>query len=188
MLEELIAGMDRWADVLQWTSSAPAVYLLNENDKPTFPWSSRLPLLVFGTVLAAYAGRYSTKETSDIQKNNVPVTEAACSIQTTSSQALKLDMVGMPDENGRQRGSLNEHSLVLSPITTTTPYSAADSIILASRISLEEVPRKTERAASPIVGNLALSKIILTVDIPPSSPGQWDDDAINRLSELLERW
>lgn len=189
MLKELIAGIDQWADALQWTSSAPAIYLLNEIDKPTSPWPSRLPLLVFGTIVAACAMRYPTKEASDTKKNNVPVPETACPMQTTLSQALKLDIIGMPDENGRQRGSLDEHTLALSPTSTTAPYLAADSIILlAPRTSPEKVLRKTKTAAGPVVSNLALSKIVHTVDIPPLSPGQWDDDAINQLSELLERW
>ena len=105
---------------------------------------------------------------------------------TNLQAGVKIGYIQIANDDGCTTSLLDQYALALSPISTIAPQFATDNIVLAPARDPKEVLVNTRREPRPTV-NLALS-IILTINIPPSIPGQADDNAINEHSDLLEKW
>ena len=162
------------------------MHLSTELDRSIPTSLSWLQLLVLCAIVAACVTQYSTTKILKYLKKGEAATAPACTMQPTSRRASKLDTFRLPDDDGCTTSLLDQYALALSPISTIAPQFATDNIVLAPARDPKEVLVNTRREPRPTV-NLALS-IILTINIPPSIPGQADDNAINELSDLLEKW
>ena len=123
------------------------------------------------------------------------VAEPENSVPITERKALKVETLGMSDEECSRGASLKHEMLAMSPIQEVArPFLlrsclAANDSTLAQTTNLVEVPaRQTQIAGTKMMNKLMLSEIILTIDIPPSTPEQGDEDAIVQLSEMLRKW
>ena len=104
-------------------------------------------------------------------------------------KALRVKTLDFLDEANR-RNVLTEYALAMSPIQEVGGHLPRKTHITAGKqwtaiVLASPGPKMVREKKIP---NLALSGIILTVDIPPLLPGQIDDKAIIQLSEMLERW
>jgi hypothetical protein len=104
-------------------------------------------------------------------------------------KALRVKTLGILDEINR-RNALTEYALAMSPIQEIGGYLPRKTHITAGNpwTATVVVSPALKMVQQKAFTNLALSGIILTVDISPLLPGQIDDKAIIQLSELLERW
>lgn len=86
--------------------------------------------------------------------------------------------------------ALRGERLAISPIQEITGQSSARPCAAAACATPALNPRETQTqsACTNTMNTLALSGIILTVDIPPSVPERVDDKSIMELSEMLQRW
>jgi hypothetical protein len=104
-------------------------------------------------------------------------------------KALRVKTHGILDEIARGN-ALTEYALAMSPIQEVGGHLPKKTHITAMKhwratVVASPAPKMVQQKA---ISNLALSRIIPTVDIPPLLPGQIDDKAIIQLSEMLERW
>ena len=104
-------------------------------------------------------------------------------------KVLRVKTLGILDEPNR-RDALTESAFAMSPIQEVGGQLPRKTHITAEKhwtatAMASPVPKLVQQKAYT---DLALSGIVLTVDIPPLLPGQIDDEAINRLAEMLKRW
>lgn len=101
-------------------------------------------------------------------------------------------VVDIAEETGYAQMSSKCELLALSPVQgvfdTRAEFGFAMERLGSTQMSFEIRPAEPTMVGRRMVANLALSVIILTIDIAPSPPGDGEDEAIVELSELLRRW
>jgi hypothetical protein len=113
---------------------------------------------------------------------------------TICKQKLVVDI---PGEVENEAVSFEHIMLALSPVQDVFDplrrYDPAKEQLQPARITtLENAPASSSmegrKLSSTTTTNLALSKIILTINIPPTPLSNSEDHAIVELSELLRSW
>ncbi|KAJ4378437.1 hypothetical protein N0V86_006140 [Didymella sp. IMI 355093] len=115
------------------------------------------------------------------------------SAPVTCKKRLAVETYDIPKETQCSALSLEDRLLALSPIQEifdprTRHDFAKDRLKSVRTTSLEAVPTGSTMVNRKSLANLALSEVMLTIDIAPSAPSQDEDSAIDELSELLRKW
>jgi len=102
-------------------------------------------------------------------------------------------VINIPEETEYGPVSCDYGSLALSPIHRIFDAHAKHDSAKEQPGSMRTTTSEAVRTDSTTMdkralANLALSEVILTIDIAPSLHSQCEEDAIIELSDLLERW
>ncbi|KAF2625336.1 hypothetical protein BU25DRAFT_119497 [Macroventuria anomochaeta] len=172
-----------------WTSSVIAVHTSSEMIEQRVPWRYTLLLMTIGTIVGAWIWQKLIRKTPSPWKKAVLIAEPNTLAPDAPRKTLKVKTLGVLDEVC-PRKCLPCHQPGRSSIHVlrSQPCLAADDLTLAQTTNVVDVSTKTQTTGKKMVNKLALSEVVFTIDIPPSSPEQVDDNAIIQLSELLQRW
>jgi hypothetical protein len=179
-------------NALQWTSGASAVSISGEVHQSISLWRYALLLLGLGTAIGTCTIWSLIKKIFGTQAKTATLAKHS-SIQDAlvitkghhapSKASFEFDYQMTPHKPG---------TLTVSPIREVVPLVSEEPRDVPSTftspktISVVGLLPMEERVVNKSM--LALSGVSTTIDIPPLSPQNFDEDAILHLSDLLEKW
>ncbi len=149
-------------------------------------------LLIVGTSICAFIWQKTTKRTSMAWYDAKVATKPRTSTPKGARKSSRVKTPRPIDEAFPRIGAIKREMLAMSPIREVAGLFSTRPCTMADYTAPVLVSKQTQAlsASAKTRGNLALSDILLTVDIPPTAPKQVDgfEDAISQLCEMLERW
>jgi len=181
---------DAEADTMQLSSDlvrAPGLH--GGFDGELLQWRILLCMTI-GTSIGACIWKKVTKETSGSCTSAAFTSRHKRRVPKRGRRALEIRTSEAMGEKFPRIAALRGEKLAISPIQIVTGQSSARPWAAAACTTpaLNPSETQTQLACTNTVKTLALSRIILTVDIPPSVPERVDDKTIMELSEMLQRW
>lgn len=178
-----------FADGPQWSTSVAVAGPIDVSSSEETPWWLLLLLMSIAILAGECVWQGVLQASLKSWRGAVSIARRKVSAPRQIKKALRVKTYGILDETNR-RSVLTEYALAMSPIQEVGGRIPRKTHITAGKqwtatMLASPGPRMVREKKIP---NLALSGIILTVDIPPLLPGQIDDKAIIQLSEMLERW
>lgn len=147
-------------------------------------------VLVVGTSIGTCICQRVTRGTSESLRSPALAAKPKPRAPNKMRETLKIKTSGATGDAFPRIAALRQETLAMSPIQEVAgPYSARPCVATACTTpTLIAGETQIQPSSTNTTNNLALSGVILTIDIPPSTPGLIDEEAIVELSEILQRW